>query len=225
MTPRAREAMMKEILCFGDSNTWGADPSGNGRHPRNVRWPGVLAALLGPDYSIIEEGLPGRTTVWEDPVEGDKMGKRHLLPCLQSHLPLDLVILMLGTNDLKKRYSAATTDIAQGVACLLDIIAGSGSGPGGKAPPVLLVAPPPLGKLSGFGPMFEGGSEKSRSFSPLLGELASSRGCPFLDAGAVIRSSDQDGIHLDAGEHRKLGEAIAKEVRKILRAPAVTAMP
>jgi lysophospholipase L1-like esterase len=211
-----REETMREILCFGDSNTWGADPSSTGRFPRDVRWPGVLAAALGPRYFIIEEGLPGRTTVWEDPVEGDKMGKRHLLPCLQSHLPLDLVILMLGTNDLKKRYSAATTDIAQGVACLLDVIAGSGTGPGGKAPSVLLIAPPPLGKLSGFGPMFEGGSEKSRSFSSLYRELAAIRGYPFLDAGAVIRSSDRDGIHFEADQHKKLAEAIAREVAKIL---------
>jgi len=207
---------MKEILCFGDSNTWGANPFSTGRHPRDVRWPGVLAATLGPGYFVIEEGLPGRTTVWEDPVEGDKMGKRHLLPCLQSHLPLDLVVLMLGTNDLKKRYSAATTDIAQGVACLLDIIAWSASGPDGKAPPVLLVAPPPLGRLSGFGPMFEGGPEKSRSFSSLFRELAAGRGCPFLDAGTVIRSSDHDGIHFDADQHARLGQAIAQEARKIL---------
>jgi len=207
---------MKVILCFGDSNTWGADPGSAGRFSRDTRWPGVLEAVLGPGFQVIEEGLRGRTTVWEDPVEGDKMGKRHLLPCLLSHAPLDLVILMLGTNDLKKRYSAATTDIAQGVGCLLDIIAHSDAGLDGKPPGGLLVAPPPLAKLSGFGPMFEGGSEKSKSFAPLFRELATARGCPFIDAGAIIRSSDRDGIHWEAAEHRKLGDAVAREVVKIL---------
>jgi lysophospholipase L1-like esterase len=207
---------MKEILCFGDSNTWGYDPAGAGRLPRDVRWTGVLQGTLGADYRVIEEGLNGRTTVWEDPIEGDKVGKRHLLPCLLSHAPLDLVVLMLGTNDLKKRYSAATTDIAQGIEVLLDIIAMSRAGAGDAAPPVLLVAPPPLGRLSEFGPMFEGGTEKSRSFAALYARVAAERRCPFLDAGEIVRSSDLDGIHLETAEHRKLGEAVAREVKKIL---------
>ncbi|HEY9595908.1 MAG TPA: SGNH/GDSL hydrolase family protein [Spirochaetia bacterium] len=207
---------MKEILCFGDSNTWGYSPAGTGRFPRDIRWTGVLQTALGSGFFVIEEGLNGRTTVWEDPIEGDKVGKRHLLPCLLSHAPLDLVVLLLGTNDLKKRYSAATTDIAQGVEVLLDIVAASKAGPEEKAPQVLLVAPPPLAKLSAFAQMFEGGTEKSKSFSALFAQVAAAHGCPFLDAGSVVRSSDLDGIHLDAPEHRKLGEAIAREVRKIL---------
>jgi lysophospholipase L1-like esterase len=206
---------MKEILCFGDSNTWGANPAG-GRFPRDTRWTTVMQGLLGADYAVIEDGLNGRTTVWEDPIEGDKVGKRHLLPSLLSHAPLDLVILMLGTNDLKKRYSAATTDIAQGVGVLLDIIATSRAGVGDGAPPVLVVAPAPLARLSEYGPMFEGGTEKARSFAPLFSQLAAARGCAFLDAGTVVHSSDKDGIHLEASEHRKLAEALAREVKKIL---------
>ncbi|MGA2640810.1 MAG: GDSL-type esterase/lipase family protein, partial [Spirochaetia bacterium] len=109
---------MREILCFGDSNTWGYDPVTQGRFPGDVRWTGVLQAALGPGFRVIEEGLNGRTTVWEDPVEGDKMGKRHLPPCLESQAPLDLVVLMLGTNDTKERYSAPPADIAAGVGVL-----------------------------------------------------------------------------------------------------------
>ena len=206
---------MKEVMCFGDSNTWGYDPAGSGRLARDVRWTGVLQAALGADFHVIEEGLNGRTTVWEDPIEGDKVGRRHLLPCLLSHAPLDLVVLMLGTNDLKRRYSAATTDIAQGVEVLLGIIAGSAAGPAGAAPRALLVAPPPLAKLTGFGPMFEGGAEKSKSFAALFAGVASAHGCAFLDAGTVIHSSDLDGIHFEAAEHRKLGEAVARVARKL----------
>lgn len=207
---------MYEVLCFGDSNTWGYDPSTGTRYARGVRWTGVLQSSLGTGYHVIEEGLNGRTTVWEDPVEGDKVGKRHLLPCLLSQAPLDLVVIMLGTNDLKMRYSAPVTDVAAGVLILADIVLASASGRNDKAPALLLVAPPPFGKLSAFASMFEGGTEKSRSLGRLYAEVARAHGCAFLDAGAVIRSSDLDGIHLDPAEHGTLGQTVAREVKKIL---------
>jgi len=208
---------MYEILCFGDSNTWGYNPATGERFPRDVRWTGVLQAELGPGFHVIEEGLNGRTTVWEDPVEGDKMGRRHLPPCLESQAPLDLVVLMLGTNDTKQRYSAPPTDIARGVGVLLDIIVSSTAGSRAKAPPVLLLAPVPLGRLTELAPMFQGGPEKSRLLAPLYAALARERGCAFLDAGSVAQCSDVDGVHFEAAGHRALGEAVAREVKKILR--------
>ncbi len=209
---------MREILCFGDSNTWGADPATKGRFPNDVRWTGVLQAALGSGYRVIEEGLNGRTSVWEDPVEGDKMGKRHLVPTLESQAPLDLVILMLGTNDTKKRYSASPMDIQWGMDKILDIISKCPYGRDGKAPPVLLVAPVPLGKLSEYAPIFEGGVEKSRALAPLYAELARARGCAFFDAGSVVTCSDLDGVHFEAAGHRALGEALAREVKKLVKA-------
>jgi lysophospholipase L1-like esterase len=107
---------MKVILCYGDSNTWGYDPHTQERFSSRVRWTGVLARQLGEEYHMIEEGLSGRTTVWDDPVEGlHKNGKNYLLPCLESHQPIDLVILMLGTNDLKMRFSVPAADIGRGI--------------------------------------------------------------------------------------------------------------
>jgi lysophospholipase L1-like esterase len=211
---------MREILCFGDSNTWGYDPVSKGRFPNGVRWTGVLQAALGPGYRVIEEGLNGRTTVWEDPVEGDKVGKRHLLPCLESQAPLDLVVLMLGTNDTKKRYSAPPKDITAGVGVLLDILARCTAGRDGAAPPVLVMAPAPLTKLTEFDQLFDGGVEKSRALAPLYAELAKARGCPFFDAGTVVKCSDVDGVHFEAAAHRSLGEAVAREVKKILTSPS-----
>jgi lysophospholipase L1-like esterase len=209
---------MREIMCFGDSNTWGYDPATRERFPGDVRWTGVLQAALGPGFRVIEEGLNGRTTVWEDPVEGDKMGRRHLMPCLESQAPLDLVILMLGTNDCKQRYSAPATDIAAGVGVLLDIVARSAAGRDNKAPPVLVISPAPLSKLTEFEQMLRGGVEKSRALAALYAELARARGCPFFDAGTVIRCSDLDGVHFEAPAHRALGEAVAREVKKIFPA-------
>jgi lysophospholipase L1-like esterase len=207
---------MHEVLCFGDSNTWGYDPATKTRFPGDVRWTGVAQHALGPGFRVIEEGLNGRTTVWEDPLDGDRMGKRHLMPCLDSQAPLDLVLLMLGTNDTKKRFSAPATDIAAGAGVLLDIVARSKSGRDGKAPMVLLIAPPPLTKLTEFAQMFEGGAEKSCMLAPLYSELAKVRHCPFFDAGTVIRCSELDGVHFEAKEHRAFGEAIARVVSTLL---------
>lgn len=208
---------MKTVLCYGDSNTWGSDPETGERFASDVRWPGALARELGDGYGVIEEGLPGRTTVRDDPVEGAyKNGRTYLRACLESHKPVDLVTVMLGTNDLKERFGASASDIAQGAAVLAEMTLRSGCGPEGGAPVVLLIAPPPVGKLTDMAEMFEGSEGKSARFAVHYQRFAEQHGCGFLDAGAMIASSDVDGIHLEAGEHRKLGEAVAARVEKIL---------
>ncbi len=204
--------MRKTILCYGDSNTWGFDPATKQRFPEEVRWVGVLRRLLGESYEVISEGLNGRTTVWDDPIEGYPNGKAYLFPCLQSHRPVDLVVLMLGTNDLKKRFSVSAFDIGRGIGLLLDMINQSGAGPRGGAPEVLLLAPPPVGRLTEFAEMFEGALEKSRKLAAHYREQARLRGCQFFDSGEVIVSSDIDGIHLEAAEHAKLAAAVAERV-------------
>ena len=207
---------MFEVLCFGDSNTWGANPATSERFSRDERWPGVLQKALGAEYHIIEEGLGGRTTVWEDPIEGYKCGKEYLIPCLATHQPLDIVIIMLGTNDVKKRFSAAAGDIAAGAGMLIDIINKSGSGRNLTAPKVLLMAPPPLGTLTELKEMFEGGQEKSLKFSKYFKTVAEIYGAEFFDTSTIIKSSDIDGIHLEKEAHQKLGQAVAKQVNKII---------
>ena len=207
---------MRTIMCYGDSNTWGADPETGERYAEDVRWPGILRSRLGEEYRVVEEGLNGRTTVREDPIEGaHKDGRAYLTPCLETHVPLDLVVLMLGTNDLKERFDASASDIDQGAASLADIIRRSGCGPRGGAPEVLLVSPPPVGELTDYVEMFEGAGEKSVKFAGYYEQFAEQQGCHFLDASGVISSSDVDGIHLEAGEHRKLGEAVAESIVRI----------
>ena len=208
---------MKTVLCYGDSNTWGSDPETGERFPEDVRWPGVLARELGEGYRVIEEGLPGRTTVRDDPIEGDyKNGKTYLKACLESHRPIDLITLMLGTNDLKARFGSSASDIAQGAASLADIMLRSGCGPDGGAPVVVLISPPAVAELTDMAQMFEGAEEKSSQFPEHYGRFAEQQGCEFFDASRVIVSSDVDGIHLDPGEHRKLGEAVAARVGELL---------
>ena len=206
----------KTVLCYGDSNTWGWDPATQERYPRDKRWPGVLRRELGEGVLVIEEGLNGRTTVWEDPVEGYKNGKEYLIPCLESHKPIDLVIIMLGTNDLKMRFHVPACDIAAGAGALVDIVAKSEAGPGNLAPRVLLITPPPLARLSEYAEMIEGGAVKSRWLGHHFRLVAAERGCALLEASEVIASSDVDGIHLALSEHQKLGEAVAVRVRQML---------
>jgi lysophospholipase L1-like esterase len=212
---------MKTILCYGDSNTHGTAPLAHWGDIRrfgfNERWTGVMRHELGAGYHIIEEGLPGRTTVRDDPVEGAyKNGRTHLPVVLDSHLPIDLVVLMLGTNDLKKRFSTNAAEIAFGAQVLVQMILSSQAGPKGSAPKVLLMCPPPLARLEFLAGMFEGGDVTSQQMAAHYAWIAQRHGCAFLDAGKVIVTSDVDGVHFDLEEHTKLGKAVAAKVQEIL---------
>jgi lysophospholipase L1-like esterase len=210
---------MYEILCFGDSNTHGYSPEYGKRFSRDLRWTGVLQRTLGDGFFVIEEGQGGRTTVWDDPVEGgNKNGRAYLSPCLESHSPLDLVILMLGTNDLKKRFSVTAFDIGMCISGLIECILKSKSGRDWGAPKVLLVAPPPLAKLGALAEMLQDGTEKSKRLAEVYRGVAQAHGCAFLDAGGVIKTSDLDGVHFEEDEHRKLGQALARMVKQTLTA-------
>jgi lysophospholipase L1-like esterase len=209
---------MKVILCYGDSNTWGYNPADKQRFPADVRWPGVLRKALADGYLVLEEGLNGRTTVFDDPVEPGRNGMTYLMPCLLSHRPIDLVVLLLGTNDMKKRFSLSAQEISQGIELLVKGIKQSESGPQERSPKVLLLAPAPIARLSEFGEMFSGAATKSRQLAQHYRTIAAQHDCDFLSCGDIIASSDTDGIHLEAGEHRKLGLAVAENIRKILHA-------
>jgi len=208
----------RAILCFGDSNTHGSIPMERLYESRRLgpaeRWPGVAAAALGPGWRIIEEGLPGRTTVHADPIEGAHKNGLAVLPAmLESHRPLDGVVLMLGTNDLKARFALPAGDIALSVECLVDAILGGECGPAGAPPRVLVVAPPPILETGCLDFMFAGGAKKSAELAALYCAAAGRRGVDFFDAGTVIRSSPLDGIHFEADQHEALGRAIADKLR------------
>jgi lysophospholipase L1-like esterase len=214
---------MKTILCYGDSNTWGSDPAAGGRHGLHVRWAGVLRDILNeyappddPAFWVIEEGLSGRTTCRDDPVEGDRNGLKQIGAILESHKPLDLVIVMLGTNDLKVRFSPTAWDIARGAQRVGKAVLTSETGGSASAPKLLLIAPPPTAKLTYFRPMFGDCGEISRAMGARFRQFAAELGCAFLDSGSIISSSDLDGIHLEAPAHRILGEAVAAKVKEIL---------
>ncbi|CAH1599231.1 Lipolytic enzyme, G-D-S-L [Vibrio owensii] len=198
---------MPTILCFGDSNTWGAVPNEDRRYGPNERWPSLLRMSLPDGYEVIEEGQPGRTTVHDDPFEGEKNGLRYLRPCLESHLP-DLVIIMLGTNDMKNCLGLSAFDISRGAARLAQEVLNFDNWAKREAPQVLLVAPPPVHEIGFFGSMFIGGAEKSKEFGFHYRNRAEELGCAFLDAGTVVESCPNEGIHWQQDQHEKLAKAL-----------------
>ncbi len=213
---------MKNVLIFGDSNTWGWNPDNTlasiERFADDVRWAGVMQGILGEEYHVIPEGLNGRTTVWDDPIEEFRCGKHHLIPLLDTHDPLDLVIIFVGTNDFKSRYALTAEDVAFGVNQLVIKTKDHASCFRNGEPKVLLVTPPPTGPLSGsiFEYMFKGSEETSKHLAKHFAMIAAGNGVPNLDAGQHVASSQQDGIHLTRESHQKLGEVMAEEVKRIL---------
>jgi lysophospholipase L1-like esterase len=216
----------RTLLCFGDSNTWGFEPGTMARYPRHVRWPGVVAERLGQGWHVIEAGLNGRTTVFEDPLD-DLAGVRHLGPVLSSAAPVDVVVIALGTNDLKTRMGASAFEIAEGAGVLVDRVLASDAGPDARAPAVLLVAPPPIGGLGGWAardPLayegFEQGwryaRERSLDFANQHARVARVRGVAFLDAGTHVVSSEIDGIHWEPEAHAAFARAVAAAVRTLV---------
>ena len=210
--------MTRTVLCYGDSNTHGTRPmpdlAGAGRFPRGERWPDLMAALL-PDWEVIAEGHPGRTVVHDDPIEGEHRNGLTILPALlESHKPIDLVLLMLGTNDLKGRFSVSAEDIAMSLERMVRLIRGSDCGPGAAAPQVLLVAPPPILEVGCLAGMFAGGALKSQSLAGHVAAAAARQGVGYLDAGQVVQVSKVDGIHYDADAMPALAAAFAAAIRQ-----------
>lgn len=209
----------KRILCFGDSLTWGYDPEKQVRFPEENRWPMVMEKILGEGYKVIEEGQNGRTIAHEDPAEGEKNGLTYLLPCLESHTPLDLLIIMLGTNDCKRKFSYSAMEIAGEMQIFLEKALSYNHFHCQDHFRILLIAPPHISdaiKDSWLGENFgyEYAVEVSKKISGWYRELAKQYHIHFLDAAEYVKVSDADGCHLDAQGQIQLGEAIASYVKE-----------
>lgn len=213
----------KRIMCFGDSLTWGWIPVIEGvpttRFAPDVRWTGVLSNELGDDYHIIEEGLSARTTCLDDPTDPRLDGSAYLPPALASHFPLDLVIIMLGTNDTKVYFNRTPFEVSTGMTKLVGQVLTSGGGVGTvyPAPQVLIMAPPPLTPMPHpyFQSLFGGAHEKTQELGKLYGDLADFIKVHFLNAGDHISTDGVDGIHFTEENNMVLGKAVATKVSEI----------
>ena len=206
---------IKTVLCFGDSNTHGDRPDAPGRFSWRERWTGLLQQRLGDSYHVIEEGLNGRTTVWEDEIEGDKSGKKQLPSCIMSHAPVDVLVLMLGTNDFKRKFSLTPTDIAWAIEALIKV-ALTTDNEREQPPQILLAAPTYLGEKTFLGEIIGNRKEDSLRLGGLLREVAERYHIGFINIAEVAGPSELDGMHFDAEGHRKIAAAMEKAIRAMI---------
>ncbi len=218
---------MKNILCYGDSNTWGNIAGSRDanlllakRFDRNLRWTGILQKILGENYHIIEAGLNGRTTAFDETryIRPSRNGLASFPLILEMNYPLDLVVLMLGTNDAIKDYNASPEQTTEAMQKMIRYVKESHFADNFKAPKVLLVSPVPLRKVNeDFYILLDDSSiGKSERLAKLFQQLAEKENCPFLDAGQLVKVSDVDGVHLDPISHKILGEALATKIKNIM---------
>ncbi len=205
----------KTVLCYGDSNTWGANPKDGTRYPRGIRWPYVLQKLLGSNYEVVSEGLCGRTLVAEDPNNLQRTGISHLQSILETHDPINLVVIMLGTNDIKSTYGLEAREIAKHLEETVEFVRSKKISLS-KRPKILIVCPPsPVRPKSGsiYNKMSRW-PELFKILPALYASVARKKKCLYLDAGGYITSSKVDGFHLDPMAHKKLATALAGVIRK-----------
>ncbi len=205
---------MKTILCFGDSNTFGYRGEDGGRFDETQRWTKLLQKGLGAGYTVVEEGLCGRTTVFPDPLQVGARGADYLVPCLQSHQPVHLLVIMLGTNDTKERMSASAPCIGLGLRRLVEMARGQG------VENFLLIAPPPIeaGMYTSpvAGTMGAGCVEKSRQLAQVYAAVAQELDCHFWDAGSLGDVfNGVDYMHLTAQGHEKMAAALTPKIAEL----------
>lgn len=207
--------MAFSILVYGDSLTWGLNPENGERHAEADRWPSVLQTQLGSGARVHAEGLRGRTTIFDEYANGfNKNGAAYLPVVLSTHQPFDLVVLMLGTNDLKPAVCGSVSGIIVGLRRMIGIIRDFPYHQGGRVPQILIVSPPLVCRTGkGEGPGGARSIEESEKMAPAIRALCADEGCRFLDAAPVARSSPVDGVHLDAANTRAIGLAVARAVR------------
>ena len=197
---------IKTILCFGDSNTWGYIPGTDGkRYPRGVRWTSVLQNLLGSSYEVISEGLPGRV-IASSKASAHKNGMSYILPCLLSHDPVDTVILMLGTNDVKHKYGFTAEDIAKNLEEKILILKNADVENKNEIKIVIVCPPPIVEAQNGWHDLFN--MDAMVHLQKHYRDVAVTYGCAFVNAGEYISSSPLDGIHFDEEGHKKLAEVL-----------------
>lgn len=206
----------KTILCFGDSNTWGAVPNSYNRYPRSVRFTSVLQSLLGEDYEVISEGLPGRTFSAFEASKLHRAGITHIQAILESADPVELVIIMLGTNDVKNTFNLSPEEIGEHLEKTILLIKGNQTLE--KIPKILVICPPAVVKPDGseLDKRMVRGLELFELLPDLYEKISKKHECSFLNAGDYISSSKIDGYHLDADSHLKLAKVLKQKVIEML---------
>lgn len=205
-------------MCYGDSNTHGQKPDRSGRYPANERWTGRLQDLLGNGYYVIEEGLGSRTTDLDYEKKPGRNGKTYLMPCLASHGPLDIVVIMLGTNDLKIEYLRTAADITDALQGLIADVRQDAEWSNRKSPAIILISPILIEDTAERFTEFYTGYYDQRSatismdLANSIKTMSASNDCTFLNAAEVAKPGE-DGIHLHPSSNQPLSELISTTIK------------
>lgn len=205
-----------KVVCYGDSNTWGYIPATGERWPVDIRWTGLLQKSLGDDFEIIEEGVNSRASTFDDPKHEGKNGKTYLIPCLETHNPMDILILFLGTNDLKERFNRSPKQIFESIESLVQIIQDYAWSKNKGKPKIILVSPTIVDEtVAGVNEKYKGAEEKSLQFPEGYRKIAEKYGLTFLDLQEFIKPSKKDGYHLDPESHKAIVLKLESVIKKI----------
>ncbi len=213
--------MKRHIVCFGDSNTHGYCAGTGGRFDETQRWTCLLQEKLGEDFLVLEEGLSGRTTCFDDPIHEALSGLGYIYPCLMSHEPVDLLVIMLGTNDTKERFGSSAACIALGLKRLIAKAAATTDCWRDGKVSILVVTPQNIDKryenTAVGATMGRGCAEKSQGLAEEFAKIAELTGCHYMDANSVVTAepNDIDYMHLTAEGHRQLADAVAMKIMEI----------
>lgn len=206
------------VLCFGDSNTWGRSGASTDRYPAHQRWTGLLQEKLGVSYEILEEGLRSRTTNLDDddPQFPNRNGKEYLRPCLESQYPIDIVVLWLGTNDLKTKFHRTPEQIAHALSELVEMISSVGRTSKGTPPNIVLVSPPIVKEeVLGVDSQFSGAGDKSRKLPLFIQEVASRYGCECVDLSQYVEPGHSDGVHLELQSQYVVADVLSEVILNV----------
>lgn len=202
--------MKKRILCYGDSNTWGYIPGCGGRYTEDVRWTGVMQNKLGDNYVVIEEGLNGRTTVYDDPYfDHCRNGYKYIQTCLLTHKPIDIILIMLGSNDLKTYFNADAFSIAKGTDAIINKTYQTECGRDNKKPKIILISPPNISKMREYADQFAEAEQKIKDLPYYYLKVSQKHKCYFFNATDLVNGCETDGLHLSEEGHKLLGEKVS----------------
>ncbi len=207
--------IMKKILCFGDSNTWGCSPHDGTRFDEKTRWPMVMGSILGEGFTVIEEGLNGRTVLSASPVESDANGVDCIAEIVEKNAPVDITVICLGTNDIFVIDEVTLDQISYGMERIIDTVRGFHVDAGMNPPAVIVMAPAGYNSSVEGSYFYELQINKLKCLPDIYRKLADRKNCLFFNAADYVTGSPLDGSHLEAAGHILLGQKLAEFIGTI----------
>ena len=209
----------KKILFYGDSLVWGKIPGKNERFDSDQRFTGIVQSILGDNYEVIEAGLRARTAYGENKFFENRDGFKHFGPVVGGQLPIDFLVIFLGTNDANTGFDYSSDDIAQNLLKYPTLLKELVDFFQVKYPEIIYICPPIVKDeyldLGGFKEIFEGAEEKMKNLPIALKKACEEDNYKYFDSNKYVQVSNLDGIHLDINANKVLGEEIVNFILQV----------